>query len=59
LPSFAPQLATEGNLFGQAPHTDNSLLTVLARNDRANDFHQKGHRSEALDRFARSQPAPG
>jgi isopenicillin N synthase-like dioxygenase len=153
---YPPQLAAEDNLFGQAPHTDNSFMTVLARNEvpglavrlpsgewlapplipgtflvnlgnmmrrwsndrflstphgvlndsgtdryslayfhspnpdrvieclpsctgpgnparyepavyrdlvlafyRANYFHQKGHRSEALDRAAQEQPAPG
>jgi isopenicillin N synthase-like dioxygenase len=153
---YPPQPETEDNLFGQAPHTDNSFMTVLARNEvpglavrlpsgewlapplipgtflvnlgnmmrrwsndrflstphgvlndsgtdrysiayfhspnpdrviqclpsctgpgnparyepavyrdlvlafyRANYFHQKGHRSEALDRLAQAQPAPG
>jgi isopenicillin N synthase-like dioxygenase len=30
---YPPQLETEDNLFGQAPHTDNSFMTVLARNE--------------------------
>src|SRR5262249_33105788 len=28
---YPPQDADEDNLFGQAPHTDNSFMTVLAR----------------------------
>jgi isopenicillin N synthase-like dioxygenase len=153
---YPPQEGTEDNLFGQAPHTDNSFMTVLARHEvpglavrlpsgewlapplipgtflvnlgnmmrrwsndrflstphgvlndsgtdryslayfhspnpdrvieclpsctgadnparyepalyrdlvlafyRANYFHQRGHRSEALDRLAEEQPAPG
>lgn len=30
---YPPQVAVEDNLFGQAPHTDNSFMTVLARTD--------------------------
>jgi isopenicillin N synthase-like dioxygenase len=30
---YPPQDAGEDNLFGQAPHTDNSLMTALARTD--------------------------
>jgi isopenicillin N synthase-like dioxygenase len=30
---YPPQDADEDNLFGQAPHTDNSFMTVLARTD--------------------------
>jgi len=30
---YPPQDAEEDNLFGQAPHTDNSFMTVLARED--------------------------
>jgi hypothetical protein len=52
---YPPQDADEDNLFGQAPHTDNSFMTALARTEvdlvlefyRANYLHQKGHRSAA------------
>ncbi|HUN50156.1 MAG TPA: 2-oxoglutarate and iron-dependent oxygenase domain-containing protein [Candidatus Sulfotelmatobacter sp.] len=30
---YPPQEAVEDNLFGQAPHTDNSFMTVLARTE--------------------------
>lgn len=30
---YPPQDATEDNLFGQSPHTDNSFMTALARTD--------------------------
>jgi isopenicillin N synthase-like dioxygenase len=30
---YPPQNAAEDNLFGQAPHTDNSFMTALARTD--------------------------
>jgi isopenicillin N synthase-like dioxygenase len=30
---YPPQVASEDNLFGQAPHTDNSFMTVLARTE--------------------------
>jgi isopenicillin N synthase-like dioxygenase len=30
---YPPQDAAEDNLFGQAPHTDNSFMTVLARSE--------------------------
>jgi isopenicillin N synthase-like dioxygenase len=30
---YPPQAAGEDNLFGQAPHTDNSFMTALARTD--------------------------
>jgi len=30
---YPPQDASEDNLFGQAPHTDNSFMTALARTD--------------------------
>jgi isopenicillin N synthase-like dioxygenase len=30
---YPPQDAAEDNLFGQAPHTDNSFMTALARTD--------------------------
>jgi isopenicillin N synthase-like dioxygenase len=30
---YPPQEAAEDNLFGQAPHTDNSFMTVLARGE--------------------------
>jgi isopenicillin N synthase-like dioxygenase len=30
---YPPQPAAEDNLFGQAPHTDNSFMTALARTD--------------------------
>src|SRR5205823_8538981 len=30
---YPPQDADEDNLFGQAPHTDNSFMTALARTD--------------------------
>jgi isopenicillin N synthase-like dioxygenase len=30
---YPPQQTTEDNVFGQAPHTDNSFLTILARED--------------------------
>jgi isopenicillin N synthase-like dioxygenase len=30
---YPPQEANEDNLFGQAPHTDNSFMTALARTD--------------------------
>jgi isopenicillin N synthase-like dioxygenase len=30
---YPPQPADEDNLFGQAPHTDNSFMTALARSD--------------------------
>ncbi|HUC65563.1 MAG TPA: 2-oxoglutarate and iron-dependent oxygenase domain-containing protein [Stellaceae bacterium] len=30
---YPPQAQTEDNLFGQAPHTDNSFMTVLARHE--------------------------
>ena len=30
---YPPQMASEDNLFGQAPHTDNSFMTVLARTE--------------------------
>ena len=30
---YPPQAGSEDNLFGQAPHTDNSFMTVLARDE--------------------------
>jgi isopenicillin N synthase-like dioxygenase len=30
---YPPQQTTEDNIFGQAPHTDNSFMTALARSD--------------------------
>src|SRR5207237_9058987 len=32
-PHYPPQDGREDNLFGQAPHTDNSFMTALARTD--------------------------